>query len=183
MKKIILIALYLGVLSCGKSIYYVYDTSKDEDHYSYCTLEITSKKEIIYRAASYKYWALSDPRNSYIYIYSDKSATDINENHYSFVSGISDISYIRSRYEPEFKHFFIHFVDKPGYSVLYRRGVSDTIYSTADNDFEYLKEGQGFKENGIKWFPPYMVKVDKIDYTKFGKKIQHLNLNSPKRKK
>lgn len=179
MKGIILIVLCFIILSCNRSIYYVYDITNDEDHYSYCTLEITGKKEIVYRAVSYKYWNLSNARNSYVYIYSDKSSTDVNDNHYSFVTGISDISYIRSGYEPEFKHFFVHFVDKPGYSVLYRREISDTIYSTADNGFEYLNEGQGFKENGIKWFPPYMVKIDKINYEKFGKKNQHLNLKKP----
>lgn len=166
-------------MSCNRSILLRLCTTNDEDHYSYCTLEITGKKEIVYRAVSYKYWNLSNASNSYVYIYSDKSSKDVNDNHYSFVTAISDISYIRSGYEPEFKHFFVHFADKPGYSVLYRREINDTIYSTADNDFEYLKEGQGFKENGIKWFPPYMVKGDKINYEKFGKKIEHLNLKKP----
>jgi hypothetical protein len=181
MKKIILIVLTLNFLSCGKSIYYVYEY-KDKENNSYCTLEITNKKEIIYRATSDYYWANSYPfSNIYIYIYSDKNATSINENRYSFVYGFSELYLIENDIKPKYKYSFIDFGNKPSYSIFYRKDQNDTIVNTARGDFEYLKEGTGFKENGIKWFPPYMVKVDKIDYTKFGKEIQHLNLKKPRK--
>lgn len=184
MKKIFLILLVLSMTSCGKSIYYVYDYDT-KYHTNYCTLEITRKKEIIYRASSDEYWSQSYPfSNLYIYIYSDKYATDITKNHYSFVSGIADLILVENEFKPKFKNaFVVTFIDKPGYSILYKKEGNDTIFNVADNDFEYLKEGRGFKENGIKWFPPYMVKVDKIDYTKFPKSIQHLNLKNPRKEK
>ncbi|PAM93788.1 hypothetical protein B4N84_16070 [Flavobacterium sp. IR1] len=68
-------------------------------------------------------------------------------------------------------------------SISYHKDKNDTIVSNANNDFEYLKEGHGFEKDGIKWFPPYMIKVDKIDYSKFRKDNQHLNLKNPKKKK
>jgi hypothetical protein len=183
MKKIILILLVFILISCAKSTYYAYEY-KHNDYYNYCTLEITEKKEVIYRASADYYQSRSYPySNLYIYIYSDKDATDVNKNHYSFVSGFSELYLIKTDLKPKLEHRFLDFGNKPGYSVLYRIDdeIKDTIFSTADNDFEYLKEGTGFETNGIKWFPPYMVKIDKIDYTKFHKSIQHLNLKNPKK--
>lgn len=186
MKKLFLLVFFFSLLSCSKSIYYAY-YEKDINHPSYCTLEITKKKEIIYRASSYEYSSQSYPfDNLYIYIYSDKYATNIDENYYSFVSGgTSDIVYIKNEFKPKFSSFFLFFdYYKPGYSISYFRDGNDTIFSTARNDFEYLKtKGIGFKEHGIKWFPPYMVKVDKIDYTKFKKSVQHMNLKDPRKHK
>ena len=93
---------------------------------------------------------------------------------------------IENEYKPKYKFGLLDFASNPGYSVLYHIEENDTIFNDARdarNDFEYLKEGRGFKENGIKWFPPYMVKVDKIDYSKFPKSIQHLNLKNPRKEK
>ena len=181
MKKLILL-LSLVFLSCGKSMYYAYEIT-DKNYSSYCTLEITSKKEIIYRGSSYKYLSDSYPySNEYIYIhlYGDQSATDINDWRNSFVHGIADLWIIKKDLKPKLEQRLIDFVYKPDYSVLYKKTESDTIISVANNNFEYLKEGRGFETNGIKWFPPYMVKIDKIDYAKFGKSIQHLNLKNPR---
>ena len=181
MKKLFLILICISLLSCGKSVYYVYDQSEYKDHYSYCTLEITRKNEIIYRAASYKYWYLSYPvSNVFLYLYSNKYETDVTEKYYRFVAPSADISYVKNGYKSKFNHFFITF-DEPEKSIYYSRKSNDTIYGTTD--FDYIKNVYSFKEHGINWFPPYMVKVDKIDYTKFGSKIQHLNLKNPKRYK
>lgn len=184
MKKIILILLVLSMTSCGKSIYYVYDYDT-KYHTNYCTLEITRKKEIIYRASSDEYWSRSYPfSNLYIYIYSDKYATDIDRDYYRFVSGTSELHFIKNEFEPKYRRSILNLESVTVPSVMYRIDENDTIFNvTRNNDFEHLKKVSGYKENGVLWFPPYMVKVDKIDYTKFGKEIQHLNLKNPRKEK
>ncbi|HEX8576731.1 MAG TPA: hypothetical protein VF677_10610, partial [Flavobacterium sp.] len=73
-----------------------------------------------------------------------------------------------------------HFNNKYYSSVSYRRGENDTIICIND-DFKYLKEGHGYKENGVLWFPEYMVKVDQINYNKFYKSVRHMNLKNPRK--
>ena len=69
MKKTLLTLLVFSLISCAKSNYYAYEYN-DNDNISYCTLEITKKNEIIYRATSTDYWKKSYPySNLYIYIY------------------------------------------------------------------------------------------------------------------
>jgi hypothetical protein len=183
MKKIILIVLTLNFLSCGKSVYYVFDDVKDKDYPSYCSLEITKKKEIIYRASSYKYSSQSYPfSNLYIYIYSDQLSTDIDKDYYRFVSGTSDLFFIKNEFKPKYQHSLLNLANNVVPSIYYRIEENDTIINS-EHDFEYLKKVDGFKENGILWFPPYMVKVDKIDYTKFKKSVQHMNLKDPRKQK
>lgn len=182
MKKIILMLTVFTFLSCGSSIYYAYEY-KDNENNSYCTLEITKKKEIIYRGSSDYYWADSYPfSNLYIYIYSDKFATDINKNHYGFVSGFSELYLIENEEKLKYKYATLNLGNNSIPSVFYSIEDKDTIVNT-ENKFEYLKKIDGFKENGIKWFPPYMIKIDKIDYAKFRDRIQHMNLKDPRKEK
>ena len=180
MKNTILIVMIFIFLSCGKSVYYVYDDLANKDYPSYCALEITKKKEIIYRGSSYKYWSHSHPQsNIFIYIYSDKNATDITKNHYRFVSGTSQLYLIENKIKPKYIGRVLNLENNVIPSVFYSIEENDKIVNSEEN-FEYLKKVDGFKENGVLWFPPYMVKIDKIDYKKFGKEIQHLNLKNPR---
>ncbi|HEX8575732.1 MAG TPA: hypothetical protein VF677_05515 [Flavobacterium sp.] len=183
MKNSILLLSACLFFSCGKSVYYAYEFSNElNDYYSYCTLEITKNKEIIYRASSYKYHHVYPHNNIYVYIYSNKEAAGISKNYYNFGATISDLWTIKYGDNLKMQGGFIYFDYPSDSSISYRIEENDTIVCTT-NDFEYLKKGYGYKENGILWFPEYMVKVDKIDYNKFYKSIRHLNLKNPRKTK
>ncbi|MET3047578.1 hypothetical protein [Flavobacterium covae] len=70
MKRIIILLIFTVLISCGKSTYYVYEKYKyDPDFrvnylHSYCALEITPKKEVIFRGSSSRY-IIKDKKNTY----------------------------------------------------------------------------------------------------------------------
>ncbi|QOH23388.1 hypothetical protein GSQ57_01595 [Flavobacterium columnare] len=81
MKRIIILLIFTVLISCGKSTYYAfeeydYDPDSGKDYlYSYCALEITPKKEVIFRGSSRRYVIedkkttyFDDNSSSYIYI-------------------------------------------------------------------------------------------------------------------
>lgn len=184
MKNIFLILSSLFLISCSKSTYYAYEY-RDEinHHYSYCTLELTRKQEIIYRGRSDKYYEYPN-KNLYIYIYSDKYASEINEKYISFARNYSNLFYIRDILNPTYNATAINIFGESPKFIEYAKIKADSItHSNNENFLEYAKKEYGLYMAGIKWFPPYMVKVDKIDYTKFGKEIQHLNLKNPRKEK
>ena len=183
MKNLILIVLTCLFSSCGKSVYYAYYVKDENDHqYSYCTLEITPKKEIIYRASSDKYLVYPNTNNLYVYIYSDKDAADITKNHYDFGTRLSELWTIKDGSDAKMWAELLYFDDHFASAISYQRGKSDTIVCTT-SDFEHLKKGHGYKENDVLWFPEYMIKVDHIDYNKFYKSVRHLNLKNPRKTK
>ena len=185
MKNLILIALTCLCFSCGKSVYYAYEyRDAINDHYSYCTLEVTRKKEIIYRASSDDYFVYPNNVHLFVCIYSDKDAAKVSKNYYGFGSAISELWTIKVNDVPNLKMpgNLLSLDNEVDSSVSYGIMENDTIVRSTD-DFEYLKKGRGFKENGILWFPKYMVKVDRIDYNKFYKQIRHMNLKNPRKTK
>jgi hypothetical protein len=74
---------------------------------------------------------------------------------------------------------FIHFDDPFDSAILYKRQEGNDTIVCNTSYLKQLKKGHGYKENGVLWFPEYMVKVDKIDYNKFYKSARHLNLKNP----
>ncbi|HEX8576732.1 MAG TPA: hypothetical protein VF677_10615 [Flavobacterium sp.] len=181
MKNLILIVLTCLFSSCGKSVYYAYYVKDENDHqYSYCTLEITPKKEIIYRASSDKYLVYPNTNNLYVYIYSDKDAAEISENYYDFGATLSELWFIKANDVSNLKMELNAFLYSDP-TISYRIEENDTI--TCITDLEYLKKSRGFKESGVLWFPEYMVKVDQIDYNKFYKQVHHMDLKNPRKTK
>ena len=182
MKKPILLLLTFLLFSCGKSVYYAYKFSDPINrHYSYCTLEITKKKEVIYRASSDEYLVYPNNLHSYICIYSDKYAAEISKEYYDFGTTTSELWTVEIEDNPKMAFNFIHFDDPFYFAILYEiQQENDTIVCNPSYH-ERLKKGYGYKENSILWFPEYMVKVDKIDYNKFYKSARHLNLKNPRK--
>ncbi|WP_444626042.1 hypothetical protein ACSLMH_06545 [Flavobacterium columnare] len=82
MRKIITLLTFSILFSCSKSTYYVFEEyNYDPDFrinylHSYCALEITPKKEVIFRGTSNEYYIYNKPNthsssnsSEYIYIY------------------------------------------------------------------------------------------------------------------
>ncbi|OOB81614.1 hypothetical protein BZL53_14550, partial [Flavobacterium columnare] len=200
MRKIVVLLTFMTLIACGKSTYYVYEKYKyDPDFrvnylHSYCALEITPKKEVIFRGASNEYYIydkqttyFDDNSSEYIYIYSDKEASYISEYGIDFCRRPSYCDYFSpSVYEVETNKY----VFKPGpinefynsknwdkeyISYMYRDAKTDTLFALNNNMMKnFIKEDIGFKYANIPWFPPYLVKVKKIDYNKFKRKCRRL---------
>jgi hypothetical protein len=159
-------------------VYYAYELrDKINDQYSYCTLEVTPKKEIIYRASSYKYFVYPKNVHVFVCIHSDKHVAKIAKNYYGFGATTSNLWTIEIRDNPERELSFLYFDYPHDASISYGIMENDTILRSTD-DFEYLKKGHGYKEKGVLWFPEYMVKVDQIDYNKFYKQVRHMDLKN-----
>ena len=67
----------------------------------------------------------------------------------------------------------------------YTKKGKDTIITNinTERDLQYFQNDIALKKSGFKWYPSYMVKVDKIDYSRFPKSIQHMNLKDPRKEK
>lgn len=168
-------------MSCGKSTYYVYDVC-DINKYNYCTLEVTRKNEVIYRATS-DFYLLNN--NLYVYIYSGKTSSIVNQDFISFACNQADLYYIKNSDNINYINLPINaFGDNKG-AMGYTKKGKDTITTNinTNRDLEYFQNDIALKESGFKWYPSYMVKVDKIDYSRFPKEIQHLNLKNPRKEK
>jgi len=179
MKLFLLSFFILITISCSKTYYYAYER---HDTYSYCTIEHnTRKKQIIYRGYSYEY-AFSGI--GYVYISCEASTT--NKNNLIFTSPL-DIFYTRegSRID-NFKYIpgtVLFREDKfpPGSSIGYtEKHRKDTLELHLYND-SLFKVEPSLEQAHITWMPPYMVRVKKIDYSKFPKNVQHLDLKNPER--
>jgi hypothetical protein len=184
MKYIYSILIIFYLTSCSRSIYYAYEY-EDQDNISYCTIEVTKKKEIIYRAYSSEYWKYNYPINNlYVYIHSGNKSSTVSDESIHFVCNISDVAYIKNSFNTEYEKCLANFLESFGCPIGYRINKSDTItkwnYPEAEDFPKYTKGDICLlKEVGIKWFPPYMVKVNEIDYKKISNLVQHMNLKDP----
>ncbi|PDS22401.1 hypothetical protein B0A78_12015, partial [Flavobacterium columnare NBRC 100251 = ATCC 23463] len=181
MRKIIALLTFSILLSCGKSTYYVFEEyNYDPDFrinylHSYCALEITPKKEVIFRGTSNEYYIYNKPNtysssnsSSYIFIHSDKEATIIGEYGIYFCQRPSECDYFSpSVYEIETEKYRFqsapindfynsHNWGKQYISYMYKDGKTDTIFAL-DNDMmkNFIKNEKGFRYANIPWFPPY----------------------------
>ncbi|WP_444626047.1 hypothetical protein ACSLMH_06525 [Flavobacterium columnare] len=123
----------------------------------------------------------------YIYIYSDKEASYISEYDVDFCRRQSDCYYFSlDDYQINTRKFKFRFSiinniyngknwDKEYISYMYRDAKTDTLFALNNNMMKnFIKEDIGFKKANIPWFPPYLVKVKKIDYNKFKRKCRRL---------
>ena len=181
MKKIIQYIILFSLISCGKSTYYVYDVC-DINRYNYCTLEITSKNEVIYRATSDSY---SLNNIIYTYIYSAKKSSIVNEDFISFACNQADFYYIKNSNNFNYINLPINVFGENKGAMGYTKKGKDTIITNinTERDLQYFQNDIALKKSGFKWYPSYMVKVDKIDYSRFPKSIQHMNLKDPRKEK
>ncbi|WP_444659974.1 hypothetical protein [Flavobacterium columnare] len=200
MRKIIALLTFSILLSCGKSTYYVYEKYKYDPDFrinyldSYCALEITPKKEVIFRGTSNEYYIYNKPNthsssnsSEYIYIYSDKEATIIGEYGIHFCRRQSDCYYFSpdvyqiNTGKFKFRFSIINNIyngknwDKEYISYMYRDAKTDTLFALNNNMMKnFIKKDEDLRDANIPWFPPYLVKVKKIDYNKFKRKCRRL---------
>ncbi|WP_444622881.1 hypothetical protein [Flavobacterium columnare] len=200
MKKIVVLLTFMTLIACGKSTYYVYEKYKYDPDFrvnyldSYCALEITPKKEVIFRGSSSRYIIkdkkstyFDDNSSEYIYIYSDKEATWIDEYGIYFCQRPSECFYFSPDvYETENKKYRFQSApindfynaqnwDKQYIKYRYDEKNKDSIVlSKTDNVTSFIKNEKGFRYANIPWFPPYLVKVKKINYNKFKEQCSRL---------
>lgn len=185
MRKIIVLITFMMLVSCGKSTYYAfeeydrYSVSNSPNLYSYCTLEITPKKEAIFRGFSGRYLSRKKEGGhyditDYIHIYSNKKATRIAKYGISFCQNSSECKFLlRDNQEKEYNDFKVTKINDlrlRSESILYtyRNKKKDTIFALDDDMMKnFIKSDKGFNDANIPWFPPYLVKIKKIDYNKF----------------
>ncbi|WP_444659984.1 hypothetical protein [Flavobacterium columnare] len=200
MRKIVVLLTFMTLIACGKSTYYVYEKYKyDPDFrvnylHSYCALEITPKKEVIFRGASNEYYIydkqttyFDDNSSSYIYIYSDKEATWIDEYGIYFCQRPSECFYFSPDvYEIETEKYKFQSISINDYYnaknwnkqyIKYgfdEKNKDSLVLSKTNNVIDFIKSEVAFRSANIPWFPPYLVKVKKIDYNKFKRKCRRL---------
>ncbi|PDS22403.1 hypothetical protein B0A78_12025 [Flavobacterium columnare NBRC 100251 = ATCC 23463] len=200
MRKIIALLTFSILLSCGKSTYYVYEKYKYDPDFrinyldSYCALEITPKKEVIFRGTSNEYYIYNKPTtyfddnsSSYIYIYSDKEATWIDEYGIYFCQRPSECFYFSPDvYEIETEKYKFQSISINDYYnaknwnkqyIKYgfdEKNKDSLVLSKTNNVIDFIKSEVAFRSANIPWFPPYLVKVKKIDYNKFKRKCRRL---------
>ncbi|MGR3790494.1 hypothetical protein ACUXZJ_06235 [Flavobacterium sp. TN-1] len=200
MRKIVVLLTFMTLIACGKSTYYVYEKYKyDPDFrvnylHSYCALEITPKKEMIFRGASNEYYIYNkkttyfdDNSSSYIYIYSDKEATWIDEYGIYFCQRPSECFYFSPDvYEIETEKYKFQSISINDYYnaknwnkqyIKYgfdEKNKDSLVLSKTNNVIDFIKSEVAFRSANIPWFPPYLVKVKKIDYNKFKRKCRRL---------
>ncbi|MCH4829293.1 hypothetical protein [Flavobacterium columnare] len=200
MRKIITLLTFSILFSCSKSTYYVFEEyNYDPDFrinylHSYCALEITPKKEVIFRGTSNEYYIYNKPNthsssnsSEYIYIYSDKEATIIGEYGIHFCRRPSECFYFSPDvYEIKTEKYKFQSISINDYYnaknwnkqyIKYgfdEKNKDSLVLSKTNNVIDFIKSEVAFRSANIPWFPPYLVKVKKIDYNKFKRKCRRL---------
>lgn len=197
MKKIIALLSFTILVSCGKSTYYVYEEYnynpdfRQNYLYSYCALEITSKKEVIFRGASRRYDIIDKKityfdgnTSEYVYIYCDKESSLIDNYGIYFCRRPSVCHYFsldyaqvnKNKYEfkdaviNDFNHWENQYIE-----YKYNEKNKDSIVLSKTQDvINFIKNDTGFRHANIPWFPPYLIKVKRIEYDNFKKKCSSL---------
>ena len=160
MKKTLFILCCILFSSCSKKLYYAYENTAEG---SYCTFEVT-KKDITYRAVSTEHYVTnSHPAKEYVYINSNNSIPYTKEPRIGYGA---ILVYLKSQQLP-----IVMDTNKkyPGFLNRY------LFYSTEKNnnslelvkDEDLMKKEEFFKKHDLFWFPPYLKKVNKIEYEKF----------------
>ncbi|MEN7551825.1 hypothetical protein AAG747_28170 [Rapidithrix thailandica] len=182
MKKLgILLCLALCISACHRRIqtFYAY-----EDEHSYCTLEINMKKKGHYRYLTYRGMSkthydtvqapvtgvlepLSEhPRKNNLFIYVKGKEVAI-ENYTGFDNAIHEFYYMKRKRGGKFDLCFPYQVggkmDRDINYVLYKRISNDSLILLSNK----LMEQHCFQYLGIDWFPPYLKRVEEIEYDKF----------------
>lgn len=158
-------------MSCGKSTYYVYEDSvynniqKKNIILSYYAIEVTPKKEVIFKAVS------NNLGSGFVYIYTDRYNCTANDEEISFCRNFTFINYLHTAYPLDWKFASTNNFNIKGAEVSYTnygKKETDTLKLIENQNFrDLIQKDEGFKAAGIYWFPPYIVKTKKIDYNKF----------------
>ena len=152
MKRLLLLFIVTIVCSCkGNKVFYEYE---DVETKTYAVLEISKKsKEVNYRALSDNY------SNNFNQINGNKSilGEDIGINYFFDLFMIDNNLKLKTCADFD-----------GGKVMVYNKNENDTIFLIKDKS-EKIK---CLEEYDITWFPPYMKKVDRINYDKFPEDIR-----------
>ncbi len=152
--RITFLIFILLVTSCSRGIYYAYE--KDG---TYATLELTKMNDIIYRTNA------KEEIKKYLYI---KTQNIKNYNDDVLTIGEAFLILYTDLNKEDYEVCFSKHTEKllwNSYINYTKINVDSLILSKVDED-QLLKE-PCFKETGIRWFPPYLKRIKKIDYKKF----------------
>lgn len=144
--------LVVSLLSCNSHrVFYVYEDSQTN---TYAVLELSEKRqEVYYKAVSNKY------NNTFTFV---KGLKSLIQDDYIGINNFLSSSIIDKDLELE--------------TCVDFKGEKTLLYEQQENKI-ILIENERIKclENlDLDWFPPFMVKVDKIDYSHFHKDIQKI---------
>lgn len=147
---------YISILivfftSCTKSIYFAYN--KDT---TYCTIEVTGKDEILYRG-NY---------STFIFLESVNFSSINKKDNTGYISFVAPgwLTY-KVKGDNLFNLCPSNNMEQITYKLVSEDSIELICQSCVDS---ILLSDPCFLNNGIDWFPPFMKKVEKIDYEKFG---------------
>ena len=194
-KLIVYSLLFLLSSSCSRSMYYAY-----EGEHSYCTIEAIPKRklwwllgrrfdQVIYRATSKEHYDTTRIMNEYlnwkerrskkkdnIYIYIKNSSFFYDIYEEIAVEGSFDFFYIERNNLYRYDFCLALSEDVPNYALYITK--KDSLLA---DYIDYLDEQHCFTQQGIDWFPPYFVRVKKIDYSKFNvPEVKYKYLKNPR---
>ncbi|MBC9934829.1 hypothetical protein [Chitinophaga qingshengii] len=174
-----LFLISMGLASCSKTCYYAFTGGDD---YAYCTIEYNPKKKTtIYRGYATDY---SFSRIGYLYI---KSKDNVSRKKELVITRPMEIYYTTDGLDVDHFDYLpdcqTPLKDTPqgafiSYAEEYRK---DTLDLMPHNNTPFFETEPCYKRLGLRWMPPYMVPVKKIDYSRFPKQVQHLHLKDPAR--
>ena len=153
MKRLLLLIFVIVVFGCkSNKIFYEYE---DVGTKTYAILEISEKgKQVDYLSVSNSY------SNRFICLEGNKSRIYLDDIGVNYFLGMSIIDFefnLTSCFDFDGGQALIYYQDeKENNKIIFKK--SDKIKCLETHD--------------ITWFPPYMKKVDKIDYNKFPEEIR-----------
>ncbi len=174
MNKLFLLSIILSSISCSKKLYYAYE-NKEEG--SYCTFEV-SKYDIIYRAVSNKHYLIkSYPTKEYVYITAPNNGSYLDEPKIEYGS---ILLYTKGPLLPIKMETISNYLGDYEKYLFYTKTKGDSLKLIVN--IELMKKEPFFTDSDLLWFPPYLKKVDKIDYDKFNLPYKRKSLRRMKQK-
>ncbi|MDI9312438.1 MAG: hypothetical protein QM535_19670 [Limnohabitans sp.] len=178
MNKIYYLLALFVLISCTKSTYYVFEEKKynndlkSDEISTYCSIEINSKKEIIYRGASDKY-----KNTAFIYL-NEPMSVGYKENSFSIATFFNAKYVIANTKDSLWKKVVMDRIP-----IVYLTKSNDSLINNNNEELiKFLKNDNKLNISNFVWFPPYFVKVKKIDYNKFylfNKDLKKVDIKNP----
>ena len=173
MKKVFLLLIIVTIISsCNKKIYYEYLDAETKNYY---TLKIDKKKNLaLFNGTAegsdlnrIKYYSITGDS----YIIKNGKKNNLNNDYTYGVKNIYKTSVIDWLYE---SHDCIDlFSENNDYSLKYlSKNGKDSISLLKINARLLIEKDSCTQLFNIKYFPPYLKKTNKIDYTKFPEDIR-----------
>ena len=190
---LLIIGLFISVfISCNRATYYAWENNEGD----YCTLEVKRYKTIYRASAFYDY----TDDNIYLYVEDEKDRdldrdnflTDRVEIDFSNLVKLSKLTVAESQKEhPDLSckvltdGFDLWKKYEKDRKITFDKSESqDTIYLRSSDIIEFddkygIVKDSYLQKEGIMKFPQRMYKIKRVNYHKFPRQIQKLNLKYP----